>query len=322
MTLLKLTVVPAMLTTTIIANAIAQDFPSRAMRLLAPYGAGGSYDGLSRVMAAKLSEQLGQQMVVDNRPGAAGRIGMTTAIAMPPDGHNLMMIGNSQTVVPSIYLKVPYDLARDIVPIAMVGTVANVVVVHPSVPVRTVKELVALSKGKSGAIRFGSGGTGGITHLAGELLKSMSGAAIEHVPYKSAAQATNANLGGEIEMNVLNMSNAAPNIRSNRLRGLAVTSLKRSPFLPDLPTLNDSGLKGYDIVEFYVLAAPAGTPAPLISRLHSEIAKAIAAKDVREKFANLSAEPAIMPPEPTRTFVLEEQKKYAKIIKDIGLKPE
>jgi len=195
-------------------------------------------------------------------------------------------------------------------------------VVHPSVPVRTVKELVALSKGKSGAIRFGSGGTGGITHLAGELLKNMSGAAIEHVPYKSAAQATNANLGGEIEMNVLNMSNAAPNIRSNRLRGLAVTSLKRSPFLSDLPTLNESGLKGYDIVEFYVLAVPAGTPAPLISRLHSEIAKAIAAKDVRERFANLSAEPTIMAPEPTRTFVLEEQKKYAKIVKDIGLKPE
>lgn len=322
MSLLKFTIALALLSIANISGVTAQDFPSRPMRLLTPYGAGGSYDGLSRVMATKLSEQLGQQMVVDNRPGAAGRIGMTAAIAMPPDGHNLIMIGNSQAVVPSIYLKVPYDLARDLAPIAMVGSVTNVVVVHPSVPARSLKELVALSKAKSGAIRFGSGGTGGITHLAGELLKSMSGAALEHVPYKSAAQATIANVGGEIEMNVLNMLNAAPNIRANRLRGLAVTSLKRSPFLPDLPTLHESGLKGYDIVEFYVLAVPAGTPAPLIARLHSEIAKAVAAKDVREKFAHLSAEPTIMAPEPTRTFVLEEQKKYARIVKDIGLKPE
>lgn len=322
MSLLKFTGAPAIMSIALIGSVVAQDFPSRPMRLLTPYGAGGSYDGLSRVMATKLSEQFGQQMVVDNRPGAAGRIGMTAAIAMPPDGHNLMMIGNSQAVVPSIYQKVPYDLARDIAPIAMLGTVTNVVVVHPSVPARTVKELVALSKAKSGAIRFGSGGTGGITHLAGELLKSMSGAALEHVPYKSAAQATIANVGGEIEMNVLNMLNAAPHVRANRLRGLAVTSLQRSPFLPELPTLNESGLKGYDIVEFYVLAAPAGTPAPLILRLHSEITKAVAAKDVREKFANLSAEPAIMAPEATRAFVLEEQKKYAKIVKDIGIKPE
>lgn len=292
------------------------------MRLLAPYGAGGSYDGLARVIAGKLSEQLGQQVVVDNRAGAAGRIGMAAAIAMPADGHNLMIIGNSQAVVPSIYLKVPYDLARDIAPLAMIGMMTNVLVVHPSLPARTVKELVALSKAKSGAIRFGSGGTGGISHLSGELFKSMSGAVLEHVPYKSAAQATIANVGGEIEMNVLNMSNAAPNIRSNRLRGLAVTSIKRSQFLPDIPTLDASGLKGYEIVEFYALALPAATPAPLISRLHTEIVAAVNSRDVRERYANLSAEAALMNPEQTRTFILEEQRKYARIVKEIGLKPE
>ncbi len=322
MRLLKVTVAAAFLIPGMIGNVPAQEFPSRPMRLLVPYGAGGSYDGLARVVASKLSEQLGQQMVVDNRAGAAGRIGMAAAIAMPADGHNLMIIGNSQAVVPSIYLKVPYDLARDIVPLAMIGVVTNVLVVHPSVPARSVKELVALSKAKSGAIRFGSGGTGGISHLSSELLKSMSGAALEHVPYKSAAQATIANVGGEIEMNILNMSNAAPNIRSNRLRGLAVTSLKRSQFLPDLPTLHESGLKDYDIVEFYALALPAGTPAQLISRLHAEVVAAVNSRDVKERYANLSAEPVIMTPEQTRAYILDEQKKYARIVKEIGLKPE
>jgi tripartite-type tricarboxylate transporter receptor subunit TctC len=261
-------------------------------------------------------------VVVENRAGAAGRIGMAAAIAMPPDGHHLMIVGNTQAVVASVYLKVPYDLARDIVPLSMIGFVTNVLVIHPSVPSRSVKELVALAKSKPGAIRFGSGGTGGITHLAGELFKSMTGAPVEHVPYKSAAQATIANVGGEIEMNVLNMLNAAPHVNSGRLRGLAVTSLKRSQFLPALPTLDESGVKGYEIVEFYALALPAGTPTRLISRLHAEVVKAVNASDVKEKYTNLSADPVTMSPEQTRTFILEEQKKYAAIVKSVGIKAE
>jgi tripartite-type tricarboxylate transporter receptor subunit TctC len=304
------------------ASARADDYPNRPLRLLAPYGAGGSYDALSRVMAAKLGEQLGQQVIVDNRPGAAGRIGMALAVKMAPDGYNLVMIGNSQAVVPSVYASVPYDLARDITYLAMVGTITNVLVVHPSVNARSPQELVALSKAKPGTIRFGSGGTGGITHLCGELFKSMSGAAITHVPYKSAAQTTNANVGGEIEMNILNMVNAAPLVRAGRLRGLAVTSLKRSPFLPDLPTLDESGLKGYEIIEFYVLAVPAGAAKPLVSRLHKEIVKAVNAADVKEKYANLSADPVTTTPEQTRAYVLTEEKKYARIVKDVGIKPE
>lgn len=300
----------------------AQGYPNRPLRLLAPYGAGGSYDGLARVIGARLGEQLGQQVIVDNRPGATGRIGMAVAVKMPPDGYNLLILGNAQAVAPSVYVKVPYDLAKDIVPLTMIGIITMVLVIHPSVNAHSVQELIALSKAKPGTIRFGSGGTGGMMHLAGELFKSMAGADGQHVAYKSAAQATNANVGGEIEMNVLNMTNAAPQVRAGRLRGLGVTSLKRSQFLPNLPTLDESGVKGYEIVEFYALALPAGTPKGLISRLHAEVLKAVDSSDVKEKYVHLSAEPVTMTPEQTWAFILDEQKKYARIVKEVGIKPE
>jgi tripartite-type tricarboxylate transporter receptor subunit TctC len=217
----------------VIATAsFAQDFPNRPLRLLTPYGAGGSYDGLSRVMAEKLSEQLGQQVIVDNRPGAAGRIGMAIAVKLPPDGYNFLMIGNTQTIAPSVYGKVPYDLERDFDGLSMVATITNVLVVNPKVPAKSAREFISLARAKPGAMRFGSGGTGGITHLAGELFKSMTGTDIVHVPYKSGALAMNAVLGGEVEMNVLNMLNAGPHVRAGRLRGLGVSGLKRSSFLP------------------------------------------------------------------------------------------
>ena len=317
----------AMATTLFLSGAMvaavsAQDYPSRPLRLLAPYGAGGSYDAMARVIGAKLGEQLGQQVIVDNRPGAAGRIGMAIAVKMPPDGYNLLIVGNSQAVAPSVYTEVPYDLAKDIVPLAMIGIVTNVLVIHPSVNANSMQALVALSRSKPGPLRFGSGGTGGIAHLSGELFKSMSGANLQHVPYKSAAQATMANVGGEIEMNILNMTNAAAQVRAGRLRGLGVTSLKRSQFLPDLPTLDEAGLSGYEIVEFYALALPAGTPAGLVSRLHAQVLKAVDATDVKEKYVQISAEPLTMTPERTRAFILDEQKKYTKIVKEVGIKPE
>jgi tripartite-type tricarboxylate transporter receptor subunit TctC len=302
--------------------ADAQRYPDRPLRLLAPYGAGGSYDALARLIGSRLGEQLGQQVIVDNRPGAAGRIGMALAIKMPPDGYNLIIVGNTQAVAASVYPSVPYDLARDIVPLSMIGLLTNVLVLYPNINAHSVRELVNLAKAKPGSIRFGSGGTGGITHLAGELFKSMTGAPLLHIPYKSAAQATNAQLGGEVEMNVLNMVNAAPHVRSGRLRGLAVTGLKRSHFLPDLPTLDESGLKGYEIVEFYALALPAGAPKHIVARLHNEIVKAVNSNELREHYVNLSMDPVTMSPEQTRAFILEEQAKYAKIVKQVGIKPE
>lgn len=303
-------------------GVLAQSYPDRPIRLVTPYGAGGSYDGLARLLAQKLGEQVGQQVVVDNRPGASGRIGMGIAIKAPADGYNILILGNTQTIVPSVYKKAPYDLAKDIQPITMIAFITNVLVIHPSLPARTVQEFVALAKAKSGALKFGSGGTGGITHLAGELFNSLAGTDITHVPYKAGALAMNAVLGNEVQMNILNMLNSAPHVRSGKLRGLGVTGLKRSAFLPELPTLNDSGVKGYEVVEFYAMAAPAGLPGPLLARLHAEITKAVAAADLQERFKVQSAEPVIMTPEETRKFILAEQDKYGKIVRTVGITAE
>ena len=300
----------------------AQEFPNRPLRLLTPYGAGGSYDGLSRVMAEKLSEQFGQQVIVDNRPGAAGRIGMAIAVKLAPDGYNLLMIGNTQTIAPSVYGKVPYDLERDLDGLSMVATITNVLVINPKVQAKTVQEFVGIARSKPGAVRFGSGGTGGITHLAGELFKSMTGTDLVHVPYKAGALAMNAVLGGEVEMNILNMLNAAPHVRSGRLRGLGVSGLKRSSFLPELPTLDESGVKGYEIVEFYLMMVPTRTPAPLVRRLHAEVVKAVNSVELQDRFKNLSSEPATASPAETKAYLLREMAKYAKIVKEVGIKAD
>lgn len=304
------------------AHGAEQTFPERPLRLLAPYGAGGSYDGLARLLAQKLSEQFGQQVVVDNRVGASGRIGMAIAIKMPADGYNVFILGNTQTIVPSVYKTSPYDLRKDIQPITMIAFITNVLVIHPSVPAKTTEEFVALAKAKPGTIRFGSGGTGGITHLAGELFGSLSQTQVVHVPYKFGAAAMNALLGNEVQFNILNMLNAAPHVRSGKLRGLAVTGLKRSEFLPELPTLNDSGVKGYEIVEFYAMAAPVGLSKPLLTRLHTEMVKAVGAPDFQASLKKVSAEPVTMSPQETHRFILAEQAKYAAIVKSVGITPD
>lgn len=304
------------------ATSAAQTYPSRPVRLIAPYGAGGSYDLIARIVAQTLGEQLGQQVIVDNRPGASGRIGMDLAVKAAPDGYTLMTVGNSQVIVPIVYGKAPYDLARDITPITTMATITNTLIVNPAVPARSVAELVALSKLKTNTIRFGSGGTGGITHLMGEFFKSMSGADVTHVPYKAGVMSVNATMGGEIEMIFLNAFQAAPLLQSGKLRGIAVTSLQRSRYLPSLPTLDESGLKGYEILEFHSLAAPRGLPADILKRLHSEIAKAVSSRDVVEKLTQQAAEPSVRSPEQLRQFIKAEHDKYERIVKTVGIKPE
>ncbi|MGH8634390.1 MAG: tripartite tricarboxylate transporter substrate-binding protein, partial [Burkholderiales bacterium] len=242
------------------AAGAADNYPARPLRIVVPYGAGGSYDVIARIMAQKLSEQMGHPVVVDNRPGAMGRIGMELGVKAMSDGYSLITIGSSQTIVPSVHVNVPYDLSRSIVPVMLFANISNTLVVHPSVPAQTVGELVALAKAKPGTIRFGSGGTGGITHLMGELFANLTGTTLVHVPYKAGVLAMNAQLSNEVQMNFLNMLNAIPQVQAGRLRGLGVTSLKRSQYLPALPTLDESGVKGYEVQEFHGLAVPAGTP--------------------------------------------------------------
>jgi tripartite-type tricarboxylate transporter receptor subunit TctC len=304
------------------AAGAADNYPTRPLRIVVPYGAGGSYDVIARIMAQKLSEQMGQPVVVENRPGAMGRIGMDVGVKAMSDGYTLITIGSSQTIVPSVHAKVPYDLSRSIAPLMLFANISNTLVVHPSVPARTAGELVALAKAKPGTIRFGSGGTGGITHLMGELFANLTGTQLVHVPYKAGVLAMNAQLSNEVQMNFLNMLNAIPQVQSGRLRGLGVTSLKRSQYLPALPTLDESGVKGYEVQEFHGLAVPAGTPRPRVTRLHGELTKALGSDDLKQKLTHQAADIVITTPEQFGAFLLAEQAKYAKVVKAIGLKPE
>jgi len=306
----------------LVGHATAQPYPAKPVRLIAPYGAGGSYDLIARILAQKLGEQFGQQVLVDNRAGAAGRIGMEILVKAAPDGYTLATVGNSQVIVPIVYGKAPYDLAKDITPITTTATITNTLVVNPVLPFKTVADLVASSKSKPHSVRFGSGGTGGITHLMGELFKSMSGADVTHVPFKAGILSVNATLGGEIEMVFLNGFQAAPLIQSGKLRGLAVTSLQRSRYLPQLPTLDESGLKGYEVLEFHSIVAPVGLPQPLLKRLHAEIVKAVNSKEVVDKLTAQAAEISTRSPEELRAFIKTEHDKYERIVKTVGIRPE
>ncbi len=300
----------------------AETYPNRPLRIVTPYGAGGSYDVIARIMGQKLGEQMGQQFVVDNRPGATGRIGMEIGVKAAPDGYTLLVIGSSQTIAPSVHLKVPYDLKTGIQPLMMFATISNAAVIHPSVPAQNLQEFIALAKAKPGSLRFGSGGTGGITHLAGELFTTLAGVKIDHVPYKAGALATNAVLANEVQFYILNLLNSLPHVQANRLRALAVTGLKRSSFAPKLATLDELGLKGYDVIEFHSMALPPGTPKTVVNRLHGELSKALKTEDTIKRFSQLAAEITIGSPEDHAAYLLSEQAKYAKIVNAIGLKPD
>ena len=297
----------------------AEAWPNRPIRFIVPFGAGGSYDIVARLVGSRLSETLGQSVLVDNRPGAAGRLGMAAAVKAPPDGYTLLMLGDSQTIVPSVHKNVPYDLARDLDYVSMVATLMNTFVANPALPVKTIAELVAYSKARPGEVRYASSGAGGITHLAPALLQILTGADLSHVPYKSGAIAMNAIISGEVQMGMLNLVNALPQIQAGRLRVLAVTGGSRSSVLPDVPTAAESGAKGFDLRQFYAVAVPASTPRSIIQQLNREIVKFVASTEARTQLAQQAAEPMSSTPEATRTFVLGEQAKYAAIVKQIGL---
>jgi len=302
--------------------SFAADFPVKPLRLIAPYGAGGSFDTVARLMANQLTQQLGQTMIVENRPGAAGRIGMEVAVKAPADGYTLFIVGSSQTIVPSVHRKVPYNLEKDVACVSLTATISNTVVVNAAVPANTLAEFVALSKAKPGTIRFGSGGTGGITHLGGEWVKVLTGADLTHVPYKSGALATTAMLAGEVQMNILNLLSALPHIQSGKLKVFGTTSLQRSPQLPNVPTLDEAGAKGYELVEFHSIATQRGAPQAIIDRLNKEIGRALGLPETRERLAQLAAEPRPSTPQECDRYIQAEVAKYSKIVKAVGLNPE
>lgn len=296
-----------------ISNALAQGYPSRPIRLIAPYPPGGGVDATARIIAQALTEQLGQQVIVENRSGATGRIGTEIAAKSPADGYTLLLgSGAPNAVVPSVTPNLPYDPIKDFAPISLVGTTDYDLLVHPSVPVRSVKQLVALAKAKPGEVTYGSSGILSNTHLAGELLKQLAQVNMIHVAYKGTGPAMIGVLTGETAVTFGGGPGAAPHIKAKRLRALATTGTSRRS--PDLPTISET-LPGYAINQWYGVLAPAGTPRNILDRLHKEIVRAIANPKVAQLFTNLDTDAVTNTPEEFSALIRSEIKKWAKVIK-------
>ena len=302
---------------------LAQPYPTKAVRMVVPFAAGaGSNDIMARLIAQKLGDSLGQQFVVDNRPGASGIIGCDIVAKAQPDGYTVLMMSLTFTVNPSLFRKLPYDTVKDLTPVTMVASAPLMLVVHPSVPVKSVAEFIAYAKANPGKLNFGSGGPGTTPHLAGEMLKTMAHLDVTHIPYKGGAPALSDLVGGQIQFMLENIPGTLPFAKAGKLRALAVTDLKRSPLLPDLPTLDESGLKGYQIVGWNGLFVPAGTPSAIINKLHAEVVKALALPDVKERLATMGADGVGDTPQHFTAFIKAEIPKWAKVVKDAGLKVE
>lgn len=303
--------------------AVAQNYPNRLVRIVDVFSPGGSTDFVGRVLASKLSPSVGQQVIVENRPGAGGRIGTESIAKSPPDGYTLL-IGLSTTLAASagLYPKLPYDVVRDLAPISRVATVAYIAVSHPSLPVKSVKELIALAKARPGQLNYASGGSGSGGHLFAELLKSRAGVDIVHVAYNGILLAITSVISGEVGMAFLTITTAVDQIKAGRLRALGITSPRRSAIVPGVPTISEAGLPGFEIVTTFGVFAPAGTPPEIVGRLNAELQKVIAQSDVRERFAALGMEASASSPEELGSLLRNERVLWIKVIKDAGIRVE
>ena len=312
----------ALALTAVSTAAFAQSWPVRTVRVVVPYAPGGNTDFTARVVAQKLTDVFGQQIVVENRPGGATNIGSDLVAKAVPDGYTILMGGASNAINMSLIAKMPYDTLRDFAPVSHCVTGANVLSVHPSLPAKNLKELIALAKARPGQLRFGSSGIGSSNQMAGELLKMMAGINIEHVPYKGNAPALTDTIGGHIEMMFSGVPSLLPHIQSGRLRGIAIGSLKRFPALPNTPTFDESGLKGYEATTWFGLMAPVKTPRDIVVRLSVETDKILKSQEVRERFLVEGLEPIGGTPESFAQFIRAEIDKYAKVVKAGNLKGE
>ena len=306
------------------APDVAQpNYPNKPIRLIVPFPPGGPNDILGRVVASTLTGQLGQQVVVDNRGGAGGIIGAEIAARSAPDGHTLLLSGTaSMAINPGLHKKLPYDPLKDFAPISMLGTAPSLLTVHPSLAVKTVKDLIALAQAKPGKLNFVSAGHGTPPHLAGELFKSMTGISMVHVPYKGGGPALADLLAGQVELYFSGISSVLPFVKENRLRGVAVTSAKRTAVLPDTPTIAESGLPGFEVGNWYAVAAPAATSPAIIKRLNAEILTALTAPELKKRFFELAADPFGSTPEQLEAYNRSEITKWARAIKAAGITPE
>jgi len=306
----------------VVPGASAQTWPSKPVRIVVGYTAGGPVDILARVFGPRLAETFGQQFPVDNRPGASGMIGTEAVAKASPDGHTLLMVSATHAINSTLYPNAPFDPERDFAPIAQVAGGPFVLVVHPSFPVKSVRDLIAVAKGKPGEIVYASSGTAGLPHLAGELFQSMAGVRMTHVPYKGAAPATVDIMAGQVPVMFNNMLSAMPHVKSGKLRPLAVTSGQRSPVLPDTPTIAESGLAGYEVTGWYGLLAPAGTSPEIVSRLNAECVRIAKLPAVTSRLSGEGIEPVGAPPEAFARLIATERVKWAQVIRRSGAKAD
>ncbi len=305
------------------ATAMAQNYPVKQVRLIVPWTPGGAADILARTVAQKLSEHWGQQVLVDNRPGANGIIGTDAAARAPADGYTLLLGATGpNSVLPSLVPKLPYDALKDFAPVSLIATTTYVLSVHPSMPVNSVKELVAMGKAKPGTFTFASPGAGTPNHLSGEMFKAATGIDMQHVPYKGSAPAMTDVMGGQITMTFENIAPSLPHIKAGKMKALGITAPKRSTLLPDVPTIAESGFPGFQAVGWFGVLAPRGTPAPVIAQLNGEIVRLLKLPDVRERLLSLGVEIHGSTPEEFDAFGRAEIDKWAKVIKAANVRIE
>jgi tripartite-type tricarboxylate transporter receptor subunit TctC len=301
--------------------AFADGYPARPVKLVVPFPPGGPLDATGRLIAEKLTAAWGESVVVENRPGAGGNIGADLVAKSAPDGYTILLGAlSTHAVNPSLYAKMPYDAVKDFAPITLLAVTPNVLVVNPALPVKSVKELVAYAKANPGKLSFASGSNGSAGHLAGELFKTDTGTDIVHIPYKGAAPAMQALLAGDVQFMFDNLASAMAQVKAGKVRALAVTTAERSPLVPDLPTMAEAGLPGFDISTWYGLLAPAATPKDVIAKWNAEVTRILNTPEVRERLAAQGAVATPTTPEQFAAFIGREIPKYAKIVKASGAK--
>lgn len=302
------------------AAALAAEprYPARPVRFIVPFPPGGGADVIGRVLAQKLTEQWGQQVVIDNRAGAGGNIAAELAAAAPADGHTIYQFNIANAIAASLYKKLNFDPIKDFSPVTLIATSPFILVVHPSVKAGNVQELIALAKVQPGKLSYASSGNGGPSHLAAEMLKSMAGIEMNHVPYKGIALVMNDLLSGQIQLTFTVPGSGMPQVKAGRLRALAVTTGKRSAVVPDLPTMAEAGVPGYDTATWYAVVAPAGTPRPVIHKLHADFTQTLKLPDVRERLAATGADIVGNTPEQLAEFIKSEIVKLGRLVKLSG----
>lgn len=317
---LALSAVPAL---AIATPAAAQSWPLKPVRWIAPYPPGGSSDLVARAVGSRLAEQLGQPVLIDNRPGVGGSLGTELAARAAPDGYTMLLANIAPLAInPHIYPKLGYDVMRDFEAVSLLATGPTLLVVGPSLPVKNLQDLIALAKAKPGAIKYGTGGSGTPAHLTTELLRLMTGIQLLHVPYKGTGQSVTDLLGGQIDFVFASPPVAAAHVKSGKLRALAASSAKRTPLAPDIPTVAESGVPGFDMVTWWGAVVPAKTPAPIIDRLNATLRKSLEFADTQERFAALGIDVQSSTPAAFRSFIAAELARYAKLSKQVGLKNE